>query len=537
MIRACCLSVVWLLTAAAHGATEPWFTDATGDYGLAFHHVSGFSPGRRLIETMGSGGALFDYDNDGDLDLYMAQGNTLPALDPDITDRLYEQRDGRFVDVTTDAGLGSPAYALGAVTADYDNDGLDDLYITNFGANTLYKNLGDGTFVDVTASAGVGCDLLSTSAAFADYDRDGDLDLYVCNYVHYSLEADEPCFFGELSIYCGPNEYDGIADILYRNEGDGTFTDVTATSGILEATTRGLGVVFTDINDDWWLDIYVANDMTRNTLFVNQADGTFAEEGVLLGAAFNGDGIANGSMGVDAADYDNDGDIDLWMSNFSLEANSLLANDGDYFYDATFDVGIAAPSFLSLGFGTRFVDVDNDGWTDILVGNGHIYDNVEKIDDTLSYRQPVQLFRNTGGFFTDATEEAGLSAAKYVVRGMVFGDLDNDGDIDTVLCQSNGPAVVLRNDVGHRANWVGLDLVNEYGAAAIGARVTLTAGGVTQTREVAAGASYLSGHDTRLVFGIGENTAADVSVRWPERGTNLHRLDTNQYHRLEAPAD
>ncbi|MEO2004507.1 MAG: VCBS repeat-containing protein, partial [Candidatus Poribacteria bacterium] len=176
MIRACCLSVVWLLTAAAHGATEPWFTDATGDYGLAFHHVSGFSPGRRLIETMGSGGALFDYDNDGDLDLYMAQGNTLPALDPDITDRLYEQRDGRFVDVTTDAGLGSPAYALGAVTADYDNDGLDDLYITNFGANTLYKNLGDGTFVDVTASAGVGCDLLSTSAAFADYDRDGDLD-------------------------------------------------------------------------------------------------------------------------------------------------------------------------------------------------------------------------------------------------------------------------------------------------------------------------------------------------------------------------
>ncbi|MBT7807688.1 CRTAC1 family protein, partial [Candidatus Poribacteria bacterium] len=493
-----------LLLCAGHAMAAPWFTDATEEYGLDFAHVNGFSPERRLVETMGSGGALLDYDRDGDLDLYMTQGNTLPVLDRNTTDRLYRQDDGRFTDVTEASGLGSTAYGMGAVAADFDGDGYEDLYVTNLGANILYRNAGDGRFEDVTASAGVGCDLLSTSAAFADYDNDGDFDLYVCNYVEYSVETDVPCYFGGLRIYCGPNEYVGIADVLYRNDGDGTFTDVTREAGVYEPDTRGLGVVFADIDDDGWLDIYVANDMTQNLLFVNQRDGTFAEEGVLRGVAFNGDGIANGSMGVDAADYDNDGDIDLWMTNFSLEANCLLANDGEYFYDATFDVGVAEPSFLALGFGTRFVDVDNDGWTDILVGNGHIWDNVDEIDDTLSYEQPVQLFENMRGSFVDATARSGLGQAEHVVRGMVFGDLDNDGDTDVVLCRSNSSAVVLRNEVGQVSNWVGLDLVTPTGAPAIGARATVTAGGMTQTREVTAGASYLSGSDRRLVFGLGD---------------------------------
>ena len=522
------------LDSAAAAAADPWFSDATEEYGLVFTHVNGFSDRRRLVETMGSGGALFDYDRDGDLDLYLVQGNDLPDLNATVTDRLFEQREGRFVDVTQQVGLGSPAFGMGAVAGDFNGDGADDLYVTNLGANILYRNDGDGSFTDVTASAGVGCGLLSTSAAFADYDRDGDLDLYVCNYVEYALEDDVPCHFGDLSIYCGPNEYDGIADVLYRNDGDGGFTDVTRESGVHEPTTRGLGVVFTDVNDDGWPDIYVANDMTRNLLFVSQGDGTFVEEGVPMGAAFNGDGIANGSMGVDAADYDNDGDIDLWMTNFSLEANSLLANDGDYFYDATFDVGLAEPSFLSLGFGTRFVDVDNDGWMDILVGNGHIYDNVDQIDDTLSYRQPVQLFRNVGGAFTDVTDDVGLADAEYVVRGMVFGDLDNDGDTDVVLCQSNAPAVVLQNDVGQRANWVGLDLVDgPAGSRSVGAKVTVTAGGVSQTREVAVGASYLSGNDTRLVFGIGDSTSAETTVRWPRHAADSRSIRINQYNRVE----
>jgi len=533
--RGLCAIALTVLSAAASAASGPWFSDATNDYGLRFTHVNGFTPSRRLVETMGSGGALFDYDGDGRLDLYLVQGNRLPDRDSATTDKLYRQRDGRFVDVTRAAGLGSSAYGLGAAIGDFDGDGADDLYVTNLGPNILYRNNGDGTFTDVTGPAGVGCDLLSTSAAFADYDRDGDLDLYVCNYVDYVLADDVPCYFGNMSIYCGPNEYDGIADVLYRNEGDGTFTDVTRETGVYESATRGLGVVFADINDDQWPDIYVANDMTPNTLFVGGGDGTFTEQGVLMGVAFNGDGIANGSMGVDAADYDNDGDIDLWMTNFSLEANCLLANDGDYFYDATFDVGLAEPSFLPLGFGTRFVDVDNDGWMDILVGNGHIYDNVDRIDSTLSYRQPVQLFRNLGGDFKDVTEEAGLVGAAYVVRGMVSGDIDNDGDTDVVLCQSGAPAVVLRNEVGSRSNWIGLNIVDRArGGPVEGARVTVTAGGVTQTREVTTGGSYLAGNDRRLLFGLGRSTDAQVTVRWrrgPTRATRLAHV--NRYNDIE----
>ena len=353
------------------GSADPYFRDVTDAMKLDFRHVNGFSAERRLVETMGSGGALFDFDNDGDLDLYLVQGNSLsPSTEASPTNRLYRNDAGVFLDITASANVGDTGYGLGAVAADYDSDGYRDLYITNLRENVLYRNNGDGTFTDVTEQAQVGCPLLSASAAFADIDRDGDLDLYVCNYVEYALETDIPCYYkNALRIYCGPNEYHGIADVLYRNNGDGTFTDITKSAGVYEPTTRGLGVVFTDVNNDGWLDIYVANDMSPNTLFINQGDGTFREEGVLRGVAFNGDGIANGSMGIDAGDYDNDGDIDLWVSNFSLEANCLMQNDGDgYFEDVTFDTNLADPSFYALGFGTRFIDFDNDGWLDILVG-------------------------------------------------------------------------------------------------------------------------------------------------------------------------
>lgn len=504
------------------GDTASYFRDATEAMGLDFRHVNGFSAERRLVETMGSGGALFDFDNDGDLDLYLIQGNPLSeSTQPLPENRLYRNESGVFVDVTASAGVGDTGYGLGAVAADYDGDGYRDLYVTNLGCNVLYRNNGDGSFTDVTAYTQVGCPLLSASAAFADIDRDGDLDLYVCNYVEYALETDIPCYYkNTLRIYCGPNEYHGIADVLYRNNGDGTFTDITESAGVYEPTTRGLGVVFTDVNNDGWVDIYVANDMSPNTLFINQGAGVFREEGVLRGVAFNGDGIANGSMGIDAGDYDNDGDVDLWVSNFALEANCLMQNDGDgYFEDVTFDTNLADPSFYSLGFGTRFVDYDNDGWLDILVGNGHIWDNVDRIDAKQHYAQPVQLFRNHGGTgFTEVTAEAGLDKMAYVVRGMLFGDYDNDGDMDVVLCQSNRSAVVLCNEIGNRSAWLQVELVAEdRNTDAIGAQVQLETDGMTLLREVICGASYLSGNDTRLLFGLGDASRVEtLKVRWPD---------------------
>lgn len=523
-----CLSgllTLFLFLFSSLGSTAPYFRDVTDTMKLDFRHINGFSAERRLVETMGSGGALFDFDNDDDLDLYLVQGNSLsPSTEPPPKNRLYRNDSGIFVDITASANVGDIGYGLGAVAADYDGDGNRDLYITNLGKNVLYRNNGDGTFTDVTEKAQVGCPLLSASAAFADIDRDGDLDLYVCNYVEYALETDIPCYYkNTLRIYCGPNEYHGIADVLYQNNGDGTFTDITKSAGVYEPTTRGLGVVFTDVNNDGWVDIYVANDMSPNTLFMNQGNGTFREEGVLRGVAYNGDGLANGSMGIDAADYDNDGDIDLWVSNFSLEANCLMQNDGSgYFEDVTFDTNLADPSFYSLGFGTRFIDFDNDGWLDLLVGNGHIWDNVKQIDVKMSYAQPVQLFHNQGGTpqnhtgFTEITTEAGLDKTHYVVRGMLFGDIDTDGDVDVVLCQSNRPTVILSNEVGNANAWLTVKLVGTDGNTdAIGAQVQLEVGGTTFLREVICGASYLSGNDLRLTFGLGSASRVDnLQIRW-----------------------
>ena len=506
-------------------SANPYFRDVTDVMKLDFRHVNGFSAERRLVETMGSGGTLFDFDNDDDLDLYLVQGNSLSlSAEPLPKNRLYRNDTGVFVDITESANVGDTGYGLGAVAADYNADGYRDLYVTNLGRNVLYRNNGDGTFTDVTEQAQVGCPLLSASAAFADIDRDGDLDLYVCNYVEYALETDIPCYYkNSLRIYCGPNEYQGIADVLYRNNGDGTFTDITRSAGVYEPTTRGLGVVFTDVDNDGWMDIYVANDMSPNTLFINQGDGSFQEEGVRRGVAYNGDGLANGSMGVDAGDYDNDGDVDLWVTNFALEANCLMQNDGDgYFEDVTFDTDLADPSFYALGFGTRFIDFDNDGWLDILVGNGHIWDNVRQIDAKQRYAQPVQLFRNRGGIsqsgvgFTEITTEAGLDETPYVVRGMLFGDIDADGDVDVVLCQSNRPAIILSNEIGNANAWLRVRLVGTDGNTdAIGAQVQVETDEMTLLREVICGASYLSGNDFCLTFGLGSATRVDtLQIRW-----------------------
>ena len=499
--------------------TDISFRDVTAEVGIDFKHFNDFSPERRLVETMGSGGALFDFDKDGDLDIYLVQGNSLTNPNPNLINRLYRNDGQTFADVTIEAGCGDSGYGMGVVAADYNGDGYQDLYVTNLGPNVLFRNNGDNTFTDVTTDAGVKCDLLSTSSAFADIDQDGDLDLYVCNYVGYSLDSDIPCYYQDMRIYCGPNDYQGIEDTLYRNNGDGTFTDVTQVSGTYIPDTRGLGVVFTDLNNDGLLDIYVANDMNPNKLFVNQGEGKFAEEGTPRGCAYNADGIANGSMGIDAQDFDNDGDIDLWMTNFSLEANCLMINDGNgYFDDFTFDLNLAKPSFHLLGFGTLFADCDNNGWKDLVVGNGHIWDNVHLIDPSMDYLQPLQIFSNFQGQFQDRTNQIGFNQNHYVVRGLIRGDIDNDGDVDLVLCQSNRHVILLRNEAGNRKSWIVFRLVGKgKNTDAIGSRVQLKTNGITQTSEVICGSSYLVGNDMRLHFGLDDaNVIEKVTIRWAD---------------------
>ena len=521
-------------------AASKYFADITDEIGLDFRHVNGFSAERRFVEMVGNGGALFDYDNDGDLDLYLVQGNYLLNPDSGLTNKLYRNEGHHLTDVTKASGLGNNQYGIGVTTSDYDGDGYRDLYLTNFGSNVLYRNNGDGTFTDVTQIAGVTCPHLSTSAAWADIDLDGDLDLYVCNYVIYTVEDEKPCYFKDIRIYCGPLEYPGITDRLFQNNGDGTFSDITIAAGVHQPELRGLGVVFSDLNNDGWIDIYVANDMTRNTIFVNQKNGTFLEEGVLRGVAHNGEGLINASMGVDARDYDNDGDIDLWTTNFSLEANCLLVNDGTgYFEDLSFDLGLAKPSFHLLGFGTLFMDYDHNGWSDLIVGNGHIWDNVHLIDATMTYAQPLQIFANFEGEFEEKIGGTGLEQSSYVARGLMRGDIDNDGDIDLVICQSNRPAVILRNEVGNRKSWIIFRLVGRgKNTDAVGTRIQLSASGLVQTGEVISGASYLVSNDIRLHFGLGDADMLDkVTIRWPDGSMQtLNNIPARQILTLDQPA-
>lgn len=570
------LIISMLLIFPLVGKSESYFRDVTAEVGIDFQYINGFSPERHFVETLGGGGVLFDYDNDGDLDLYLVQGNYLPKGDPNITNRLYRNDGGRFEEVTAEARVGDSGYGIGAVAADYDDDGYLDIYVTNFGENVLYRNNGDGSFIEVTDQTGVECPLLSTSAAFGDFDKDGDLDLYVCNYAEYSYENEKPCYLGMLRAYCGPQDFNGISGSFYRNNGDDTFTEVTKESGVYEPSSHGFAAVFTDVNDDGWFDIYLASDKTPNLLFINQQNGSFREEGGFRGAAYDMEGNANGSMGIDSADYDNDGDFDLWVTNFALEANCLMKNDGKgYFYDATYEVGLAEPSFYMVGWGTKFVDYDNDGWLDVFVGNGNIYDNADQVDPTYIphiyptygldqqsklyaqvaqtyarldelythqpsehsqraqlYAQPAQLFKNQFGKFMEVTSEAGLSEKTYVARGLIFGDIDNDGDTDAVLCQSNNrPAVILHNEIGNQKEWLMLRFVAQNSNRdAIGAKVRLVANGIIQRREILCGASYLSGNDFRLLFGLGDAKSVErLEIQWPDGSTQtLENLPTRQ---------
>ena len=511
------------------------FTDVTDTAGIHFTHTNGASGEFHLPETLGAGGAFLDYNNDGHLDLYLVN-SAAPSV-------LYQNNgNSTFTDVTASAGVSNQgSYGHGVACGDYDNDGYVDIYITNFGANRLYHNNGDGTFTDVTTESGTGDARWSSSATFFDYDTDGDLDLYVVNYVNYKLDASAPiCFenptFGateKVRGYCHPKHFEGTPDSLYRNNGDGTFTDVTEAANIRDPggmfLGKGLGVVAADFNADGNPDLYVANDDTPNYLFYNKGDGTFAEIAILAGCAYSADGIAQAGMGVDVGDYNGDGHLDIFVTNFSYETNTLYRNNGDgTFTDVSYKARLGEESYLFLGFGTGFFDADNDGHLDIFVANGHIFPNVERTTDVISYKQPNQLFWNRGdGTFA----EVRLDGQHAVSRGTLFGDYDNDGDIDVLVTQLNGKVTLLRNESGIHHNWFRLKLVGtRSNRDSIGARVTLTLGDESQTREVHVGYSYLSSNDPRLLFGLGERTFVNrLRVRWQSGAVQiLEDLAANQ---------
>jgi len=504
-------------------AIEVHFTDITEKAGINFRHVS--SPEKKyIVESMSGGVALFDYDNDGYLDIYLVNSLTVDMVKSKQKTRslLYHNNgDGTFSDVTDRAGVGDIGWGMGVAIGDYDNDGFDDIYVTCLGPNHLLRNTGKGTFTDVTQRAGVTDPRWSTGASFVDYDNDGKLDLFVSNYVDFDVNnlpefgKGRSCQFKGIPVQCGPRGLKGAGDSLYHNNGDGTFTDVSKKAGVSDPDGYyGLGVICSDFDEDGLVDIFVANDSTPNFLYHNNGDGTFKEIGFPSGVAVNENGSEQGSMGVTLGDYDHDQRLDLFITNFDDDYNTLYHDDGKgSFTDVSYAAKVAAVSLPYVGWGTKFFDYDNDGWVDLLVVNGHVYPQLP------TYRQRNFVHHNNhDGTFTEVGAELGTPfAEKRTGRGAAFGDIDNDGDVDVVINNLDGPPQVLRNDGGNANNSI---LIRTIGVKSnrdgIGARVKVVAGGLTQIDEVHSGDSYLSQSDLRLHFGVEKATKIDlVEVHWP----------------------
>ena len=517
---------------AGAAQTTVRFTDVTRESGVNAHHVNGASPDKHLIETMGSGGLFFDYDNDGWIDLFLVDGGSLndPRVASQAKHRLYHNRgNGTFEDVTARSGIQHRDYGMGACAGDFDNDGWIDLYVTNFGPNTLYRNRGDGSFTDVTASAKVGEPRWSASCAFADLDKDGDLDLFVVNYVDADRQKTPYCGNAKLGqrFYCHPLNYPALPSTLYRNDGRGVFTDVSEPSGIGAHRGNGLGVVVTDYDEDGWPDVFVANDSVANFLFRNTGKLRFVEAALGAGIAVATDGQARAGMGVDAGDYDGDGHDDVVVTNLDFETHSLFRNLGDGLFEyATRAAGIGFATLPFVGFGVAFLDADNDGALDIAIANGHIMDNAPVYRPGSKYAQRKLLFRNAGSRrFTEIGGSAGDGfAVEKVSRGLAAGDIDNDGDLDLLVTNNGQTADLFRNDSARRNSILVRAVTRTTPSTtltsgtrdAIGARVRVTAGGRTQVRDVRAGSSYLTQNDLRLHFGLGDAAIVDrVEVTWP----------------------
>ena len=499
------------------------FSDVTEKIGITFRHENGASPDKLLPETMSAGVIIFDYNNDGLPDLFFVNGGSLvdKKVAAEAHHRLYRNTgNGKFADVTESSGIKTFGFGMGGCAADYDNDGWADLYVTAVGNNKLYRNTRNNSFVDVTDSAGVGAGLWSASCAFGDIDHDGNVDLYVVRYVNFALDNIKVCMlFQDVRSYCHPNVYSSVPDLLFRNKGDGTFTDVTKESGVYKAG-NGLGVVFGDYDDDGWIDIYVANDATPNFLFHNKGKGVFEEVGLWSGTAVGVDGKPLAGMGTDMGDVTGDGLLDIFVTNLDGQTHSLYKNLGKgLFTNVTFSSGIAETTLPYAGWGTAFFDYDNDGDLDLAVANGDVLDNAKLVRDNSSYEQLNLLLRNDGaGKLASVGSMSGSGfALKKASRALAVADLDNDGDLDIVVSNVGTRADVLLNEGGNRSNSI---LVRTVGSGSnrdgIGARLKLSVGGKTLVREVKAGSSYLAQNDLRVHFGLGNASKADrLEIRWP----------------------
>lgn len=534
--RASLLALALVVASAPASLASTAFREASEDWGLIFRHQHGGSGQRYMMETMVGGVVIFDFDGDGDGDVLFVDGGALPGTEePAGRTRLFRNDGARFVDWTDQAGIDFSGYGCGATAGDVDGDGDVDVYLTAFGKDALLINQGDGTFEDRSLAAGFQDERWSGSAAFADVDRDGDLDLYVASYVDYSFDRRAFCGDRERGIrgYCHPDVYQGAADRLYVNDGQGGFRDDTERAGLTEADQAGLGVVFGDLNGDLAPDLYVANDLDPNFLFLNRGDGTFEDASLLSGTALGDRGRAEAGMGVEMADLDGDGKLDIFVTNFALETNALYRNLGDgLFNDARFASRLAEPSHRFLGFGTAAVDVDHDLDLDLVVGNGHILDNPEELGSEVAlYEMPNQLFLNSGSGVFSESESSGLSEVRPS-RGLAVGDLDLDGDLDLVVVNSNALAEVYENRWGSaRGSWLRVGLQG-LGAnrAGVGARLTLSdvtadnepvSAGRRSVAEVRSASSYLSQNEQLVHFGAGAGTRAKLRVDWPSGRTQL----------------
>jgi hypothetical protein len=514
---------------------DPGFrlVDVTGSAGIHFRHNSGAFGGKLLPETLGAGCAFLDYDADGWQDILLVNGTNWPAHQgPRSTLKLYRNnRNGTFTDVTHSAGLdATEMYGMGVAVGDYNNDGFPDILITCVGQNRLFRNTGKGHFIDVTRASGLeGRTGFSTSALWFDYDRDGFLDLFVCNYVQWSPEHDVFCSLdGKHKSYCTPEAYRGQTCWLFHNRGDGTFEDVTATSGVFDSSSKSLGVALLDYDQDGWPDLIVANDTQPNKLYRNNRNGTFREVGVEAGIAFSTDGRARAGMGIDTGDFDNSGVPGIAVTNFDNEMLGLFRPSGGRVYrDVAIPAGVGFPTKPMLGFGCVFADLNLDGWLDLAIANGHIDDTVRNINGNVGYSQPPQLFLNSeNGTFREATFAVGPDFGQpRVGRGLAYADFDRDGDLDLLLTTNNGPGYLFRNDQKTGNHSVRFRLLGvQSNRDAIGAVVRIECGGISQSRMVKSGSSYLSQSELPLTFGLGENdNVPHVAIRWPNGRTEEYK--------------
>jgi hypothetical protein len=524
-----------MLTAPRLRAAAPTFEEVpVSASGLTWVHQNAMSPERYLPETMGPGVAFLDYDNDGWVDIFMVNSGAADFYTPPtpLKNALYKNnRDGTFTDVTDKAGVaGGQQFGMGCTIADYDNDGYPDILVTAYGRCTLYRNNGNGTFTDVTHKAGVAAPGWTTSGVWFDYDNDGKLDLFLCSFVDWSLKSNVYCGDNKLGrrFYCIPRVFRPTASLLYHNNGDGTFKEVSAGTDIQRSLGKALGVVATDINDDGLLDLFVANDTVQNFLFANRGGGKWEDIGLPAEVAFSANGTPRSGMGVDATDYDNDGRQDLFVANVDQEMFSLYRNEGkEFFADVAAFHGVAQATRLLSGWGLKFFDYDNDGLIDLFLANGHPDDMVENYSQQVKYKEPLLLFHNNGKKLDNVSASSGpIFTQSFPARGLAVGDFNNDGRIDVLIGNNGGPPVLLKNNAGDGNHWIGVKLQGtKCNRDAVGALLTWSVGGVTRKRFKANGGSYLSSHDMREVLGIGTAASLDwLEVKWPQPSGNVERF-------------